>query len=110
MTITRALKVTVVMGLSVGMVGCGTVNSRITSDPAGAEIYCNGNSVGVTPLTLPLKDGLGQDAFVISVQKEGFKPQSVEFREQRFTRFDLPSKWIPTNQNFVLVPEAAPAK
>jgi hypothetical protein len=97
--------VMLMIGLSVTLVGCGTVNSRITSTPSGARVCSNGRYVGTTPLTLPLKDGLGQDAYVISVEEKGFKPQSVEFREQRFSRFDLPSKWIPFTLDFVLVPE-----
>jgi hypothetical protein len=86
------------------LTGCGTVQSHITSKPPGAKVYCNGNYVGDTPLTLPIKDGLGQDAYTITVQAEGFEPKSVELREQRFTRFDLPSKWIPSQLEFVLDP------
>ena len=56
---------------------CGTYSTEVylTSEPSGAEVYCNGKKMGVTPLTVKIK---GMAKFhKIEVRKEGYHPKVV---------------------------------
>lgn len=84
--------------------GCGTVNTRVVSTPPGARVYNNGRYMGTTPLTLPLTDNFGgMDEYYILLEKNGFKPQSIEVMEHFHNGWT--TRWIPPTLEFNLTPE-----
>jgi hypothetical protein len=46
----------------------------ISSEPDNAIVYLNGESVGVTPITLPIRKGKNQ---IIAVEKKGYKRREI---------------------------------
>jgi len=61
--------------LSAIVYGAFSTNLYLTSEPSGAAVYCNGEKMGVTPLTVTIK---GMAKFhKIEVRKEGYHSKVV---------------------------------
>jgi hypothetical protein len=66
------------VALATLMTGCATLLAnkhlqvRISSTPAGARVYVNGDFVGVTPVKLSLKND--NQFYTIEFRKDGYQP------------------------------------
>ena len=67
--------ISVVVLLSAIVYGAFSTEVYLTSEPSGAEVYCNGKKMGVTPLTVKIK-GMARDN-KIEVRKEGYHSKVV---------------------------------
>jgi len=67
--------ISVVVLLSAIVYGAFSTEVYLTSEPSGAEVYCDGKKMGVTPLTVKIK-GMARD-HKIEVRKEGYHSKVV---------------------------------
>jgi serine/threonine protein kinase len=56
------------------------VELRVKSDPAGAEVFRNGRSLGFSPTTTPVRAG---EPFKLSIKKIGYHPFEQELTPER---------------------------
>lgn len=69
------------LGAVIALSGCATLFSSkskkipLVSDPQGAEVFLNGNRVGVTPMNLKIDNGKSQ---TITFRKAGYKEVSCQ--------------------------------
>ena len=54
----------------------------ILTEPSGAEVYLNGRSIGISPCTTRLKNGLITPKQMVKVEKDGFKPELFELTQK----------------------------
>ena len=83
--------ISAVVLLSAIVYGAFSTEVYLTSEPSGAEVYCDGKKMGVTPLTVKIK-GMARD-HKIEVRKEGYhsKVVTVFNASMGFT-----ADWYPT--------------
>lgn len=105
MRIKHVMLIVIVMGM---LIGCSSASKitrdlLITSEPAGAVVYMDGDKIGETPLKIQTfftwnKDSLYDSLLrrVIQVKKDGYVPQSRDLYP-----IDMP------NITFFLSPEKA---
>jgi hypothetical protein len=77
----RKLVVIVVLALAAAaLTGCGTIFSPgpdpvdFGSEPEGAEVIVNGQSMGYTPVTLQLRP---EKTYTVTFRKDGYEPSTV---------------------------------
>jgi PEGA domain len=58
---------------------CAANQAAFISEPAGAQVYVNGELIGTTPCELNYRCNSGDD-YEILIQKEGFEPVSQTFK------------------------------
>ncbi|UCC82233.1 MAG: PEGA domain-containing protein [Gemmatimonadota bacterium] len=78
---TRKIVGIVVLGLAAAaLTGCATIFSpgpdpvEFGSDPEGAEVIVNGQSMGYTPVTLQLRP---EKTYTVTFRKNGYEPSTV---------------------------------
>ncbi|MCP4220175.1 MAG: PEGA domain-containing protein [bacterium] len=77
----KAIALMTIFVLVITTTGCATILTdgrgkfEATSEPAGAEVYVNGEKMGQTPVTLLLKK---KGEYRIVLKKEGFKEQTFK--------------------------------
>jgi hypothetical protein len=78
---TRKISVCAVLLLAAAaLMGCATMFSpgpdpvEFGSDPQGAEIFVNGQSMGYTPVTLHLRP---EKTYTVTFKKDGYEPATV---------------------------------
>ena len=54
----------------------------ILTEPSGAEVYLNGKSIGISPCTTRLKNGLVTPKQMVRVEKDGFKTELFELNQK----------------------------
>lgn len=57
--------------------GAGKKDVTISSDPAGAEVYLNGERIGLTPVEHTVNP---RDVPTLTIRKEGYKSASYSFK------------------------------
>jgi len=67
--------ISAVVLLSAIVYGAFSTEVYLTSEPSGAEVFCNGKKMGVTPLTVKIK-GMAREN-KIEVRKEGYHSKVV---------------------------------
>jgi hypothetical protein len=72
-------KCLVIILLSCLTCACAANQAAFISEPAGAQVYVNGELIGTTPCELSYRSNSG-DAYEIMIQKEGFEPVSQTFQ------------------------------
>jgi len=70
--------ISAVVLLSAIVYGAFSTEVYLTSEPSGAEVFCNGKKMGVTPLTVKIK-GMAREN-KIEVRKEGYHSKVVTVR------------------------------
>ncbi len=60
-------------------VGCAH-QAVVASDPPGAEVYVNGEKVGVTPVSIEDAPGWSRE-YEITLRKEGYEPKQVTLEQ-----------------------------
>lgn len=54
----------------------------ILTEPSGAEVYLNGKSIGISPCTTRLKNGLITPKQMVKVVKDGYKTELFELNQK----------------------------
>lgn len=54
----------------------------ILTEPTGAEVYLNGKSIGISPCTTRLKNGLITPKQMVKVVKDGYKTELFELNQK----------------------------
>lgn len=98
----RAVGLMATFGVVAFCCGCATLASPtsvqrvpVTSDPSGAELFVDGDLVGVTPVTVELSR---RDSEVsLRMEKDGFVPE--EFRVERVL-----SRWLLLDVVTIMIP------
>jgi PEGA domain len=64
---------------------CAANQAAFISEPAGAQVYVNGELIGTTPCELDYRSNSG-DAYEIVIQKDGFETVSHTFKADEVDR------------------------
>lgn len=54
----------------------------ILTEPPGVEVYLNGKSIGISPCTIQLKNGLLTSKKMIKVEKKGYKSEIFKLNQK----------------------------
>ena len=54
----------------------------ILTEPSGADVYLNGKSIGISPCTTRLKNGLITPKKMIRIEKDGYQSEIVELNQK----------------------------
>jgi len=54
----------------------------ILTEPSGAEVYLNGKSIGISPCTTQLKNGLITPKKMIRIEKDGYQTEIFELNQK----------------------------
>lgn len=68
--------------VALGAAGCAHT-TRLETDPPGAEVYVNGQRVGVTPFEMQDSPGFGDD-YEVSFRKDGYELKSVTLTQDQW--------------------------